>query len=169
MTMQFTVWYLSISIWYKYCPMGNAKSVNNMKTILSVLFVSVLAGSLAFPPSSKKADKDVLARQSILFELLQHPYQPGVSIYKPEYLNIVKSFDLESSYSLYRNVDAVKEFVLFYKKGLIPFNELFSIHVEHHRRQAIALFHVFYYAKGTFYFSFMFFSFFVRKKKQIKK
>lgn len=121
-----------------------------MKTILSVLFVSVLAGSLAYPPSSKTADKSLLAKQSVLFELLQHPYQPGVSIYKPEYLNIVKSFDLENNLNLYKNVEAVKEFVLFYKKGLIPYNELFSIYVEHHRRQAIALFHVFYYAKGKY-------------------
>lgn len=125
-----------------------------MKTILSVLFVSVLAGSFAYPPSSKVADKDVLARQKVLFELLQHPYQPGVSIYnRPEYLDIVKSYSIESNLNLYTNVEAVKDFVLFYKKGLIPYNELFSIYVEKHSRQAIALFHVFYYAKGKILYS----------------
>jgi len=127
-----------------------------MKAIISVLFVCVLAGSQAFLKGStnyKYADKDTLAKQSVIFELLQHPYQPGVSIYKPEYLDIVHSFDFEHSYHLFTNVDAVKEFYYYYKKGFIPYNELFSIYNEHHRRQAITLFHVFYYAKDwdTFY------------------
>lgn len=139
-------------IGYKYGGNCNGKSVNKMKAILSVLFVSLVVGSYAFVggrTGSKTADKDALLKQQVLFELLQHPYQPGVSIYKPEYFNIVKSFDFEHSYELFHNVDAVKEFFYFYKKGLMPFNELFTIHNEQHRRQAIALFHVFYYAKGT--------------------
>lgn len=145
---------------YKYGNILNVKSVNNMKAILSVLFVSILAGSLAFRTGStdyKYADKDVLAKESVIYELLQHPYQPGVSIYKPEYLDIVNAFDFEKSYSLFTNVDAVKEFYYFYKKGLIPYNELFSIYHEHHRRQAISLFHVFYYAKGEFFTIFSFY------------
>jgi len=94
-----------------------------------------------------------LRKQAKLLELLQHPYQPGVSIYNPSYLNIVNSFDLERDLELYNNVNAIKEFVLFYKKGLIPYNELFSIYNDVHRQQAVALFHVFYYAKDwdTFY------------------
>lgn len=122
-----------------------------MRTIISVLFVSLFAGSFAFYSDQthfKDADRDVLNRQSLLLELLQHPYQPGVSIYKPEYLNIVNSFDFERSYPLFNNVEAVKEFYFLYGKGLIPYNELFSIYNEYHRKQAIALFHVFYYAKG---------------------
>lgn len=145
---------------YKYAFSFNGKSVNNMKTIISVLFVSILAGSLAFRHGStdyKYADKDTLAKQSVIYELLQHPYQPGVSIYKPEYLEIVNAFDFEHSYDLFRNVDAIKEFYYYYKKGFIPYHELFSIHHEHHRRQAIALFHVFYYAKGEFLTKFVFF------------
>ncbi|XP_055316928.1 larval serum protein 2-like [Sitodiplosis mosellana] len=127
-----------------------------MRTIISVLFVSILAGSYAFysdPTHFKNADNNVLSKQALLFELLQHPHQPGVSIYKPEYSNIVNAFDLEHSYELFRNTDAIKEFYFFYKKGLIPYNELFSIYNDHHRQQAIALFHVFYYAKDwdTFY------------------
>lgn len=130
-----------------------------MKTILSVLFVSVLAGSYAFTGGRtdfKTGNAELLNKQKVLFELLQHPYQPGVSIYKPEYLSLVQSFDFEHSFDHFRNVDAVKEFYFYYKKGLMPFNELFSIHNEHHRRQAIALFHVFYYAKGIILFSFVF-------------
>lgn len=141
----------SIRIEYKYGRICNGKSVNNMKTIISVLFVSVLAGSYAFTGGRtdfKTGDTQVLQKQKALFELLQHPYQPGVSIYKPEYLSIVQSFNFEQSYDHFNNVEAVKEFYYLYKKGLMPFNELFSIYNEYHRRQAISLFHVFYYAKG---------------------
>lgn len=130
-----------------------AKSVNNMKTILSVLFV--LVGAYAFTggrTTFKTGDKDVLIKQKVLFNLLQHPYQPGVSIYPQEYYNIMQSWDFEHSWELFRNVNAVKEFWYIYKKGLMPFNELFSIYNENHRRQAIALFHVFYYAKGISFF-----------------
>lgn len=124
-----------------------------MKAIISVLFVSIIAGSYAissYPSGNnfKNADKEFVEKQTKLFELLQHPYQPGVSIYKPEYLNIVNTFNVEKNYDYFTNVEAVKEFFYFYKKGLIPYNELFSIYNEYHRQQAIALFHVFYYAKG---------------------
>lgn len=130
------------------------KSVSNMKAIISVLFVSVFVGSYAFiggRTDFKNAEKDVLHKQKVLLELLQHPYQPGVSIFKPEYLNIVNSFDFEKSYdSFHPNaVDNVKEFYQMYKKRfLIPSNEMFSVYNYNHRRQAIALFHVFYNAKG---------------------
>lgn len=124
-----------------------------MRTIISVLFVSIIAGSYAISsyPSGqnfKNADKDFVEKQTKLFELLQHPYQPGVSIYKPEYLNLVNTFDVKKYYDNYSNVEAVKEFFYYYEKGLMPYNELFSIYNEYHRQQAIALFHVFYYAKG---------------------
>lgn len=127
-----------------------------MKAIISVLFVCIFAGSFAYQTNFggqnnfKYAENDFVQKQSLLFELLQHPYQPGVSIYKPEYLNIVNLFEqnFEKNFQLYRNEDAVKEFFFLYKKGLIPYNELFSIYNEYHRQQAIALFHVFYYAKG---------------------
>ncbi|XP_031620301.1 larval serum protein 2-like [Contarinia nasturtii] len=127
-----------------------------MKTILSVLFVSIVAGSYAFSGGRtdfKTFDAATVQKQKAIFELLQHPYQPGVSVYKQEFYDIVQAFDFEKSYNLFSNVDAVKEFYYLYKKGLMPFNELFSIYNEQHRRQAIALFHVFYYAKDwdTFY------------------
>lgn len=128
-----------------------------MKTIISVLFVSLFAVSWAFsgPHTSafKYADKEVIKKQSLLFELLQHPYQPGVSLYPESYYNIAQSFDIEKSFDYYNNLDAVKEFVYIYKKGFIPWNELFSIYNPYHRKQAIALFHLFFYAKDwdTFY------------------
>lgn len=122
-----------------------------MRAIISVVFLSAVASSYAYvgdPTGFKNADKDILLKQKALFELLQHPYQPGVSIYKQDYLNIVNAFDFEQNYGNFRNVDAVKKFYRMYEKGLMPFNELFSIYNQNHRRQAIALFHVFYYAKG---------------------
>lgn len=130
------------------------ESVGNMKAITSLLFLSLSVGSYAFiggRTDFKNAEKDVLYKQKALFELLQHPYQPGVSIFKPEYLNIVNSFDFEKSYDSFHPdaVDKVQEFYQMYKKKfLIPSNELFSVYNFNHRRQAIALFHVFYYANG---------------------
>lgn len=124
-----------------------------MKTILCVLFVSIAAGTYAFTGGRtdfKAASAEIVEKHKLIYELLQHPYQPGVSIYKPELLNIVKSFKFEENYEKFSNVKAVKEFYHFYNTGLMPFNELFSIYNEHHRRQVIALFHVFFYAKGNF-------------------
>lgn len=124
-----------------------------MKTIISVLFVCVLLGPYAVvggPTDLNNAEKDVLHKQKALFELLQHPYQSAASIFKPEHLNIVKSFDFEKSYDSFNPdaVDNVKEFYHMYKKGLMASDELFSIYNYNHRRQAIALFQVFYNAKG---------------------
>lgn len=138
------------------------KSVENMKAIISVLLLSALAGSYAFiggRTDFKNADKDALNKQKVLFELLQHPYQPGVSVFKGEYLNIANSFDFEQNFNNFNNVEAIKEFYYMYKKGLMPYNQLFSIYNMRHRRQAIALFHVFYYAKGTHLISTFDFSF----------
>lgn len=136
---------------YKQVLNCKGQSVDNMRTIISVLFVSIFAGSYAFYSDHahfKNADKDILSKQAVLLELLQHPYQPGVSVYKPQYLDIVHSFNFENSYDKFQNTDAIKQFYHMYKHGLMPFNELFSIYNKKHRQQAIALFHVFYYAKG---------------------
>lgn len=129
-------------------------SVSNMKAIISVLFACVLLGSHAViggPTDHNSAEKDVLHKQKALFELLQHPYQSAASIFKPEHLNVVKSFDFEKNYDSFHPdaVDNVKEFYHMYKKGfLMPSDELFSIYNYNHRRQAIALFQVLYNAKG---------------------
>lgn len=137
-----------------------------MRTIISVLFVSIfIAGSFAYytdPSHFKNADNDVLHKQAFLLEILQHPHQHGEYIYKPEYLNIVKSFNFENYYDHFSNQDAVKEFYYLYQHHPIPYYEEFSIHDKLHRQHAIALFHVFHYAKGeffskTFYFSTNFF------------
>lgn len=125
-----------------------------MKTFVSVLFVSIIVGTWAFTTrTDHNADKDALTRQAFLFEFLQHSYQPGVSVFSQKYLTIAQSYNIDQSYDLYKNADAVKQFMYYYKKGLIPFNELFSIYNPYHRDQAVALFHVFYYAKDwdTFY------------------
>lgn len=125
-----------------------------MKAIINVLCLGAFLGPYAAiggPTDLRNAEKDVLDKQKALFELLQHPHQPGVSIFKPEHLDIVKSFDFEESYDSFHPdaVDNVREFYQMYKKGLlIPSNELFSIYNYNHRRQAIALFHVFYNANG---------------------
>lgn len=114
-----------------------------MAAILGVLFVAALA-------KSSELSSKYLQTQSVILETLRHPYQPGVCIYKPEYLNIVNSFDFEKNAHSFSNVDAVKDFYNIYKKGLIPTTETFSIYNERHRNEAFALSNLFCSAEGKF-------------------
>lgn len=126
------------------------KSVDNMKTISSVLFVCVLTGSFAVPPSSETAKKSLLEKERVLLELLQYPHQPGESIYEPEYLKIVNSFDMKSHINEYNDFGAVTEFMRLSNKGLIPYDESFSIYIENHRQEATALSNVLYSSKSKY-------------------
>lgn len=114
-----------------------------MESILGVLFIGTLA-------KSSELTSQYLQTQSLILEILRHPYQPGVCIYKPEYLQIVNSFDFEKNAHSFSNVDAVKEFNNIYKKGLIPTTETFSIYNERHRNEAFALSNLFCSAEGKF-------------------
>lgn len=54
---------------------------------------------------------------------------------------------------IFQNKKAVEEFLALYKTGFLPKNVPFSIFYERQREEAVALFHLFYYAKDfdTFY------------------
>lgn len=129
-----------------------------MKAIFLVVFavLATLASGYVVVPESKVkyADKDFLFKQKAIFEVYQHVHQHEVhtALYEDS-----KNFNVEEHYDYYTNVEAVKEFVYFYKHGMLPFDEVFTIFNDEHREQAIALFNFFYYAKDfdTFYKSFV--------------
>ncbi|XP_037027574.1 larval serum protein 2-like [Bradysia coprophila] len=118
-----------------------------MRSISLVLLLGVVAFTCGYsvsPKPAKIADKDFLLRQKSILDLLQHINQYEVL---PELYEQTKTYRIEEYYGDYTNVEAVREFVDLYRVGLLPLNEIFSIYNENHRKQAIALFHVFYYAK----------------------
>ncbi|XP_053693940.1 hexamerin-1.1-like [Sabethes cyaneus] len=118
-----------------------------------VLATALVLASAAFVPSTsqvKYADKEWLHKQEDLLLLFRHLYQKD---WNPQLVAYAKNFAVKSSFHLYNNVDAVKEFWTYYEHGLLPKGEVFSVFNEVHREQAVALFHLFYYAKDwdTFY------------------
>ncbi|EDS29983.1 arylphorin subunit alpha [Culex quinquefasciatus] len=121
-------------------------------TVLA-LAATLAVASAAFMPNTsqvKYADKEWLHKQEDLLLLFRHVYQKD---WNPQLVAYAKNFKLQGNFQLYNNVDAAKEFWAYYEHGLLPKGEVFSIYDEVHREQAIALFHMFYYAKDwdTFY------------------
>uniref|UniRef100_A0A182J7X8 Uncharacterized protein n=1 Tax=Anopheles atroparvus TaxID=41427 RepID=A0A182J7X8_ANOAO len=121
-------------------------------TVVALVSLAALAAGYVVVPEDKitKADKDFLVKQKQLLDVFQHVHQHEVHT---ELWEVSKKYDIEQNYEHYKNVEAVKEFVTLYKHGLLPFDEIFSVLDDHHREQAVALFHLFYYAKDweTFY------------------
>lgn len=120
--------------------------------------VLALAGLVAFAASAyvphthqvKYADKDFLHKQEDIFALFRHIYQPE---YNQQLATYAKAFDVKANIGKYTNKEAVNEFIVLFEHGLLPKGEIFSILDEVQREQAIALFHIMYYAKDfdTFY------------------
>lgn len=115
-----------------------------MKKISIIVLVSAIALSCAFAGTTRNAGSDFLAKQKSLFELLQHTHQLDL---QPRLLEIANNYMIEQHYDDYSNLDAVQRFVLYYKHGLLPMNEMFSVYNLEHRKQMFALFQLFYYAK----------------------
>ncbi|XP_055611934.1 hexamerin-1.1-like [Uranotaenia lowii] len=121
-------------------------------TVLA-LAAALAVASAAFVPSTgqvKYADKEWLHKQEDLLLLFRHVYQKD---WNPQLIAYAKNYVLKSNFHLYNNQEAVTEFYSYYEHGMLPRGEVFSIFNEVHREQAIALFHLFYYAKDwdTFY------------------
>lgn len=124
-----------------------------MKTITIVLFASAVALSRALTTSRvnfKAADKDVLYKQKAIFELMQHLHQLNL---QPQLLETANNYVIEQNMDHYKNIDAVKDFVVLWKHGFLPLNEVFNVYNSVHLKQVISLFHIFYYANDwqTFY------------------
>ncbi|XP_062540229.1 hexamerin-1.1-like [Armigeres subalbatus] len=121
-------------------------------TLVALAGLVALAAGYVVVPEDKitYADKDFLVKQKQLLEIFQHVHQHEVHT---ELWEVSKGYKIEDNYDHYTNVEAIKEFISFYKHGMLPFDEIFSVFHYPHREQAIALFHLFYYAKDwdTFY------------------
>ncbi|XP_029035145.1 hexamerin-like [Osmia bicornis bicornis] len=101
--------------------------------------------------TTKTADKDFLLKQKKIYNLLYHIPQPNVV--NVQLYNEGQAWNIENSISLYRNQDAVKEFMYMYKNGMLPRGEMFSPYYPKLLKEMVALFRLFYYANDfdTFY------------------
>jgi len=126
-----------------------------MKSV--AIFIIACAVALAsgdfhksFTPT-KFVDETFLVKQKAILDLLQHVHQRDIYTELKSLTDdmpVKEFFNNEYDYkNRFTNVDAVQEFVTMYRKGMLPRGELFSIMNETHRRQVIAVFHLFYYAK----------------------
>lgn len=102
---------------------------------------------------TKFVDETFLLKQKAILHLLQHVHQKDIYTdekWLTENEFFINDFDYTTKFT---NVEAVTEFLNFYRSGMLPRGEVFSIMNEIHRRQVIALFHLFYYAKdwSSFY------------------
>ncbi|KAA0845181.1 hypothetical protein JYU34_001833 [Plutella xylostella] len=122
----------------------------------TVLFVACLvavaaAGTIPKPEfEAKTVDNEFIAKQRKVLSLLQHITQVNVDA---EYYKIGKEYDIEHNFEHYTNKKAVEEFLTYYRHGMLPHDAIFSVYNEECRDEAIALYHLFYYAKDfeTFY------------------
>nr|XP_023017782.1 hexamerin-like [Leptinotarsa decemlineata]prf//2209395A diapause protein 1 [Leptinotarsa decemlineata] len=97
--------------------------------------------------SNPVADTNYLKREQQILKLLYHVNQPSTY---PEHVEIGKSCmfcEKGSLYDKYEKREVVDNWVQFWRFGLLPRGEVFSVFYEEHLRQAIALFKLFYYAK----------------------
>jgi Hemocyanin, all-alpha domain len=122
-----------------------------ISVVTLVVVASLASGYVVVPPKEVKfADHDFLVKQKAILEVFQHVHQKEVHT---KLWTDSKTYKIEEHYDNYRNVEAVKEFVRFYNHGMLDFEEIFTIYNEDQRKEATALFNVFYYAKDwdTFY------------------
>ncbi|GBP02146.1 Arylphorin subunit alpha [Eumeta japonica] len=126
-----------------------------MKTVLLLAGLVALVAGGSLPPShdveTKPVDQDFVVRQKKVFSLLRHIQQIDRD---SEYYKIGYEYDIEANIGDYTNKKAVEEFLLYYKHhGFLPKGLIFSVFYENMREQAVALYHLFYYAKDfeTFY------------------
>ncbi|KAG4078999.1 hypothetical protein HA402_001654 [Bradysia odoriphaga] len=125
-----------------------------MRSISLLVLAGLVALSCGYLVPERKVktydtDTDFVYKQKVILQLLQHVHQNDIMLKQWEEAKLWK-FDEFS----YKKVEAVRQFDYYYKFGrLLPMNEIFSIYNDLHREQAIALFHLFYYAKDfeTFY------------------
>ncbi|CAH0589096.1 unnamed protein product [Chrysodeixis includens] len=125
-----------------------------MKTFLILSGLFALAMGSALPGhqniKTKNVDASFIEYQKKILALFEHSEQLDVH---SEYYKVGKEYSIEDHIDNYVNKKAVEEFLMLYRTGFLPKYHKFSIFYERMRNEAIALFHVFYYAKDfeTFY------------------
>ncbi|CAH1639111.1 unnamed protein product [Spodoptera littoralis] len=124
-----------------------------MKTVLLLVgLVALVMGSVPHHHDIKlkAVESKFVEYQKKILALFEHFNQPD---YYSDYYKVGKDYDIEANLQNYSNKQAVEEFLLLYRTGTLPKYYKFSIFYERMRDEAIALFHVLYYAKDfeTFY------------------
>ncbi|GAB0094125.1 Larval serum protein 1 alpha chain [Sergentomyia squamirostris] len=123
-----------------------------MKALALVFFACAIALSSGYymVKDVKYADKDFLYKQKAILEVLQHVHQHEVHT---QLWEDSKTYVVSEHFNDYTNVTAVKEFWMYYEYGMLPFDDVFSVFSETHKKQVMSLFYFFYYAKDwdTFY------------------
>ncbi|XP_069705755.1 allergen Cr-PI-like [Periplaneta americana] len=122
-----------------------------MKTVL-VLVLTVVA-FVAIPvlgDSKKLADKDFLQKQLDYIKLFHRLQQHNLF---QDQIDIGDHYDIEANIAHYKYPHVVKNFISYYKKGMLPRGEPFSVYYEKHIEQAIKLFELLFAANDydTFY------------------
>nr|WGN96264.1 setae polypeptide [Ochrogaster lunifer] len=123
-----------------------------MKTVLILALLVALASASVHKHNvkTKPVDAAFVEKQKKVLGLFELNYQLNEDA---EYYKIGKAFDIEDNFDKYTNKKVVEEFMYLYKTGFLPKGFEFSVFYERMRDEAIALFHLFYYAKDfeTFY------------------
>ncbi|XP_072944977.1 arylphorin subunit alpha-like [Epargyreus clarus] len=131
---------------YSYCPEVKMRAV----LVLAGLVALATAVPHTHTYQTKTVDADFVLKQKKVFSLFHVPTQVD---HNAEYYKIATEYDVEAHIDNYTNKKAVEEFFTLKKTGFLPRNYPFTIFYEKHKQEAIALFHLFFYAKDfeTFY------------------
>lgn len=125
-----------------------------MKAILLLTFgvvFSLAAGSVVIPKKDiKYADQEFLLKQKAILEVFQHVHQREIHT---QLWTDSKTYKIEDHLDSYSNVTAVREFLTLYKRGMLGFDEIFTIMNDVQCEEVTCLFNLLYYAKDwdTFY------------------
>ncbi|CAH0720330.1 unnamed protein product, partial [Brenthis ino] len=120
-----------------------------MKTVLALACLAfALVGASVVSPKyvykTQNVDAEFVTKQEKILKLFIHPEQVDP---EADYYKVGKDYDIEAHINDYTNKKAVQEFWELWKSGFMPKNVPFSIFYERQREEAVALFHIFYYAK----------------------
>ncbi|XP_034834337.1 arylphorin subunit beta-like [Maniola hyperantus] len=120
-----------------------------MKTVVVLACLAfAMVGASVVPPKTayktKPVEPEFVTKQQQILKLFYHPEQVNP---EAEYYKIGKDYDIEKCIDDYSNKKAVQEFLELWKTGFMPKNVPFSIFYERQREEAVALFHVMFYAK----------------------
>ncbi|XP_066999956.2 hexamerin [Anabrus simplex] len=115
-----------------------------MRTTVLALAIFAVAAASVYPTERRVADKEYLLKQKYILQLFVRVHQPNMYT---ELKTIGDNYDIEANLNKYQDARVVKDFIAYYKKGLLPRGEIFSVLYQPHMEQAIKIFDLFYSAK----------------------
>ncbi|KAF2901629.1 hypothetical protein ILUMI_04554 [Ignelater luminosus] len=136
-----------------------------MRFTVAALLVGLCALALATPVVEEQGiqggyhqyklhDKDYLTQYKDVLTLFKYVHQ---RTYYKYHVDIAKDYSIEHNLNGYtvslHFYRFLLEFLHYYREGMLPRDEVFSVFYDYHLKQAVALFKVLYYAKDfdTFY------------------